>query len=98
VHKTSDGRRAATEQTNYTLFNGKGNKDHHSGMGSLLHKRIITVVRTAEFVIDRMSYITLLGCWCIIVVLNLHASCEDKTNDIWDSFYEELECVFLSIS
>jgi exonuclease III len=40
-----------------------------------------------------MSYIILRGRWCHIIVLNLHASTEDKT-DVKDSFYKELERVF----
>jgi endonuclease/exonuclease/phosphatase family metal-dependent hydrolase len=31
---------------------------------------------------------------CHIIVLNVHAPTEDKTNDVKDSFYEELERVF----
>jgi hypothetical protein len=41
-----------------------------------------------------MSYIILRGRWCHIIVLNVHASTEDKTDYVKDSFYEELECVF----
>jgi hypothetical protein len=41
-----------------------------------------------------MSYIILGGRWCYIFVLNVHAQTEDKTDDVNDSFYEELECVF----
>jgi hypothetical protein len=41
-----------------------------------------------------MSYITLRGRWCHIIVLNVHASTEDKTDDVKDSVYEELERVF----
>jgi hypothetical protein len=41
-----------------------------------------------------MSYIILRGCWCHIIVPNVHAPTEDKTDDVRDSFYEELECVF----
>jgi hypothetical protein len=41
-----------------------------------------------------MSYIILRGCWCDIIVLNVHAPTEDKTDDVKDSFYEELEHVF----
>jgi hypothetical protein len=41
-----------------------------------------------------MSYIILRGCWCHIIVLNVHAATEDKTDDVKDSFYKELECVF----
>jgi hypothetical protein len=36
-----------------------------------------------------MSYI-LRGRWCNTVVLNVHATCEDKSNDVKDSFCVEL--------
>jgi hypothetical protein len=38
--------------------------------------------------------ISLRGCWCDIIVLNVHAPTEDKTDDIKDRYYEELEHVF----
>jgi hypothetical protein len=41
-----------------------------------------------------MSYIILRGRWCHIIVLNVHAPTEDKTDYVKDSFNEELECVF----
>jgi hypothetical protein len=58
-----------------------------------VHKRIISAVKRVEFVSDLMSYIILRGRWCHIV-LNIHAPTEDKTDDVKDSFYEELERVF----
>jgi hypothetical protein len=51
-------------------------------------------LRGFEFVGDRMSYVILTGRWCHIIVLNVHAPTEDKTDDVKDSFYEELERVF----
>jgi hypothetical protein len=51
-----------------------------------VHKRIISAVKRVEFVSDRMSYIILRGHWC----LNIHAPTEDKTDDVKDSFYEEV--------
>ena len=42
---------------------------------------------------DRVSYIVLRGCWCNIIVLNVYAPNEDKSDDSNDSFYEELEQV-----
>jgi hypothetical protein len=59
-----------------------------------VHKRIISAVKRVEFVSDRMSYIILRGSWCHIIVLNVHAPTEDKTDYVKDSFYEELELVF----
>jgi hypothetical protein len=47
-----------------------------------------------KFISDRLSYIILRGCWCNIIVLNAHSPCEDKSDDVKDSFYEELGCVF----
>jgi hypothetical protein len=41
-----------------------------------------------------MSYVTLRGRWCDIIVLNVNAPTEDKIDDMKDSFYKELELVF----
>jgi hypothetical protein len=41
-----------------------------------------------------MSCIILRGRWCHIIVLNINAPTEDTTDDVKDSFYEELERVF----
>ena len=41
-----------------------------------------------------MSYIALRGRWCNIIVLNVHAPSEEKSDGSKDSFYEELEQVF----
>jgi hypothetical protein len=54
----------------------------------------MSAVKRVEFVSDRMSYIILRGRWYNIIVLNVHAPTEDKSDDIKDRFYEELEQVF----
>jgi len=41
-----------------------------------------------------VSYIGLRGRWCNIIVLNVHAPSEDKSDDSKDRFCEELEQVF----
>jgi hypothetical protein len=56
--------------------------------------RIIAAVKRVEFVSNRMSYILLRGRWCHIIVQNVHAPIEDKTDDVKETFYKELECVF----
>ena len=41
-----------------------------------------------------MSYIDLRGHWCKIIVLNVHAPSEEKSEDSKDSIYEELVQIF----
>jgi hypothetical protein len=41
-----------------------------------------------------MSYIILRGRWFHIIVLNGQAPTEDKTDNVKDSFYEELKLIF----
>ena len=41
-----------------------------------------------------MSYIVRKGRWCNIIVLNVHAPCEEKCDELKYSFHQELEQVF----
>ena len=61
------------------------------GTGFFVHHRIVSAVKRVEFVSDRMSYIVLRGCWCNIIVLNVRAPSEEKSDDSKASFCEELE-------
>jgi len=61
----------------------------------LVHQKITSAVKRVEFVSDRMTYIVLKGRWCNIIVLNVHAPSEEKSDDSKDSFYEELKQVFI---
>jgi hypothetical protein len=54
------------------IFYGEANGDHQLGTGFFIHKRIVSVVRRVEFISDRLSYIILSGCWCSIIILNVH--------------------------
>jgi hypothetical protein len=47
----------------------------------------------AEFISERKEYKILRGPWCDISILNVLAPTEDKSDNMKDSFYEELERV-----
>jgi hypothetical protein len=59
-----------------------------------VHRRIISAVKRVEFVSDMIPYIILRCLWCHIIILNVHAPTEDKTDGVKGSFQEELERVF----
>jgi hypothetical protein len=50
------------------------------------HHKIVSAVKRIEFFSDRMPYIVLRGRWCNIIILNVHAPCEEKSDDAEDSF------------
>ena len=64
------------------------------GTAFLVRQRIVLAVKRLELVSDRMSYIVLRGRWCNIIVLNVHASSEEKSDDSKDSFMKALEQMF----
>jgi hypothetical protein len=78
----------------YTFFYEKGNENNELGASFFVQTRIMSAVKRVEFVSDRMLYIILRGRWCHIIVLNVHTPTEDKTDDVKDSFYKELERLF----
>jgi exonuclease III len=78
----------------YTFFYGEGIEDYQLGSGFFAHKRIVSAFRRVEFINDRLTYIILKGHRCYIIVLNVHATCEVRSGDLNNSFYEELGYIF----
>jgi len=64
------------------------------GTGFFVHLRVVSAVKRVEFVSDRLSYVVLRGRWSNIIVVNVHAPSEEKSDEAKDGFYEELEQVF----
>jgi hypothetical protein len=85
---------AQYQQGNTHLSMERGMRTMNWAQGFFVHKRIISAVKRVEFGNDRMSYIILRGRWIHIIILNVHARTEDKTDDVKDGSYEELERVF----
>jgi hypothetical protein len=75
------------------FFYGKGNVNHHSGIGFFVHKKIISVTKGVESVSKRMSYITLKDRWCDIIVKNVHAPTECRGDDKKDRFLRRTSSV-----
>jgi len=46
----------------------------------------LLAVKSTEFDSDKMSHIVLRGHWCNIIVLNMHAPSEEKSDDSKYSF------------
>ena len=63
------------------FFYGKRNENLQLGTGFFVHHRTVSAVKSVEFVSDRVSYIVLRGRWCNIIVLNVHAPSEEKSED-----------------
>jgi hypothetical protein len=78
----------------YTCFYVKDNENHYVGVGLFLHNKIVSTDKRVESVNDRMPYIIPRGRWCDSIVLSVQAPTEDKSDDIKDSSYEELEHLF----
>jgi len=62
--------------------------------GFFIHHRTVSAVKRVEFVSNRMSYIVLRGCWCNVIVSNVHSPSEEKSDDSKDGCYEELGQLF----
>jgi hypothetical protein len=94
VYKKLSGTKDTVRSGDYICFYGRGNKNHQLGTGFFVDYRIISAVKSIEFVSNSMLFIVLGGHWCNIIVLNVHAPSEEKNYYVKGSCYEELELVF----
>jgi len=56
------------------------------GTGFFVHQGIVSALKGVEFVSNSVLYIVLRGRWCNIIILNVHAPNEEKSDDTKDSF------------
>jgi len=74
------GNRSHCRSRGLLFFYEKGKENNRFGTGFLLHHRIVSAVKAVESVSDRMSYIVLRRRCCNIIVLNVHAPSEEKSD------------------
>ena len=80
------GQRGHCKSRGLCIFYGKVTENHQLGTGGFVHHRIVSAVKTAEFVSDRMYYVALTGRVCNTIAFNAHAPNEEKSDDSKDSF------------
>ena len=97
MHEVRWNKGGTVRARDYNFFHRKGNEIHQLGTGFFVHHRIVSALKRVEFVMERVLYIILRGRWCNIIVLNVHALSEEKSDNSGDSFCEELEQVFSNI-
>jgi hypothetical protein len=94
VQRRLDGTKGHSKSRGLYFFLWKRKRKSSIGIGFFVRHRRVSAVQRVESVSDRMSYIVLRGHWCNIIVLNVHALSEEKSDDSDGIFYEELEQVF----
>jgi hypothetical protein len=94
VYRRSGGTRKGLQEPGSIFFYMAKGRKSSIWNRIFVHQRIVSAIKTLEFVSHRMSYIVLRGRWCNIIALNAHAPTEENDDGSKDSFYEELEEVF----
>ena len=86
VHEVRWDKGGTVRAGDFDFFYGKGNKNHQLGTGFFVHRRLVSAVKRIEFVSDRL-YIVLRGRWLHIILVNVHAPNEEKSEVLKDSFF-----------
>jgi hypothetical protein len=82
------GKGGSQPADNYTFLYGNGNANLLLGTGFSVHQGTRSAVKKVKFISDRMSCIILRGHWCYIIVQNVHASIEVKSDVTNSSFHK----------
>jgi hypothetical protein len=69
-----------TEQGDHYIFlYGNSNENNELRAGFFIQKKIISSVKRAEIVSNKMLYVTLKSRWCDTIILNVYALMEGET-------------------
>ncbi|XP_050430865.1 craniofacial development protein 2-like [Adelges cooleyi] len=73
-----------------TIFYSGGEK-HERGVGFAIKNSILPNIVRFEPINDRICYVELKGKWFNILIINCYAPTDDKSEEIKNAFYEELD-------
>jgi len=71
-----------------------GREKHKRGVGFVIKNNILPNVMRFEQINDRICYVELKGKWFNILLINCHAPTEEKSEEIKNAFYEELDRIY----
>lgn len=83
-----------TKISQTTIINGKSERGQKLGTGFAIHESIILMIKEFKDVNPRISTLTLKDKNLYIMLINVHASTEEKDKEIKEEFYDSLEEVF----
>lgn len=86
-----------TKISQTTIINGKSERGHKLGTGFAIHESIIHIIKDFKDINPRISTLTLKDKNLHIVLINVHATTEEKDEEIKEEFYDTLEEVFDNI-
>jgi len=89
IHEVRWGKGGTVRARDYIFFLWKRNKNRQLGTGFFVHHRVVSAVKSVEFVSEGMSYIVLRGRCCNIIVLNVHVPSDGKSDDSKENICEE---------
>jgi hypothetical protein len=85
------GKWGHTKSRGLKLFIRRSKGKTSIGNRIFVHHRILSAVKRVRFVSDRMRYIVLRGRWCNIILINVNATSEEKSEDSKESFVRNYE-------
>ncbi|KAL4143945.1 hypothetical protein QTP88_006193 [Uroleucon formosanum] len=91
-HIRWDGSGSLRTQEMTILYSG-GEK-HDRGVGFVIKNSILPNVVRFEPINDRICYVELKGKWFNILLINCYALTEEKSEEIKNAFYEELDRIY----
>jgi len=80
------GGKGVTVRAGYYIYFMEKEKKIMNWEEDFIQHTIVSAVMRVEFVSNRMSYIVLRGRWCNVIVVNVHAPSEEKSDDSGNSF------------